>query len=249
MGWRPVISACAVGVFGLPAVSSASSLFTAPPPPGLGSPFSDSFQAVAGGDTASLGLRVYASPTSGIFLNLSGDSNVQRGAGFASIGNAAPGFGSYTVQAHWDEIVGSGTTNTLQVILKTSNSQRFIPAGATIQGSPVLFVEFRLGATNPVTFAPWITSINLLQATISASTNGGASFSTTEITAGVTNPWNGTSYGTTLPASFFNNANYIEANFVYTPIPAPSVFAAVGAGLGLFAARRRRPGEGTTSRA
>lgn len=250
MGWRPAIAACAVVVvsIGTTTTSRAETSYRASsaPPPELAFPFGggggveDSFPAVMAADTASMGLRVYASPTNGIFLNLSGDTIVQRGAGFKNIGNAAPGFGNYTAQVTWDEIVGAGSTSTVQVIFKTSNAQRFIPAGATIQGQPVAFVEWRVGATNPVSFLPWITSVNLVQATISASTNGGLTLSTFDITAGVTNPWNGTSFGSTLPASFFNNANYIEANFVYTPVPGPAAFAVFGAGLGLFAARRRR---------
>lgn len=203
------------------------------------------FSAVAASDTASVALRVYATQQISLFLNAGGDASIQRGGAFKDIGAAPAGYGTYTVQAYWDEFVAA--VNTVQIIWKTSNGQRFIPAGATIQGQPVQFLEWRVGATNPITFWPWITSVNLVSATISASTNGGATLTTTDITGSVSNPWNGTSFGTTLPASFFNNANYIEATFTYVPIPAPASAGAVmilGAGLGAVRGGRARRGGG-----
>lgn len=85
-------------------------------------------------------------------------------------------------------------------------------------------------------FAQRGASVNLIQAFIRIRTHGGLTLKTTETSAGIPNLWNGTSSGTTLPASFLNNASYIEANFVCTPIPTSSAFAAVGPGIGLFAA-------------
>ncbi|MFM9996287.1 MAG: hypothetical protein ACKVU4_10855 [Phycisphaerales bacterium] len=219
-----------------PSQSPGAPIRPGPQIPGFGD---GGFSAVWDGDSASLALKVYANPQLSVYLNSQGDSSVVRGGGFKNTGSAALGFGSYTVQATWDEFI-TPTNNTIQIIWKTSNAQRFIPAGATIQGQPVGFVEARVGVTDAISFWPWITTVNMVSATIASSTNGGLTLSTFDITGSVSNPWNGTSFGSTLPASSFNNANYIMATFTYVPVPAPASVGGVLLFAGLCAARRRR---------
>lgn len=252
MNCRRAVAAGAIGLAILVAVptSSAELIGAVNGPaggPGFGAPagtqvpgFTDGgFSAVWDGDSASLALKVYANPQLSVYLNNLGDSSVQRGAGFKNIGSAAIGFGSYTVQASWDEFV-TPSNNIVQIIWKTSNALRFIPANATIQGQAVGFVEARVGVTDAISFWPWITNVNLVSATIASSTNGGQTLATFDITASVSNPWNGTSFGTTLPATSFTNANYIVATFTYVPVPAPATAGGVLLFAGLCAARRRR---------
>lgn len=196
-----------------------------------------SFPAVMPNDHASVGLKVYANPNVSAFVNQTGDASVQRGTGFTNVGDGGA-FGAYNVMSSWEEFVGAGT-NILQVVWKTSNGQRFIPQGATVGGLPVQFLEWRLGVTDEVTFGSWVTGNTLVSATISSSTNGGGNFQNFDITASIANPWDGKAYGTTLPVSFFNLANYIQLSIEYTPVPAPGVLFIAG-GAGLIALRRRR---------
>ncbi|MCC6662010.1 MAG: hypothetical protein IT437_14130 [Phycisphaerales bacterium] len=195
-----------------------------------------SFPAVPPGEEASLALKVYANPGVSGFVNQSGDGSVERG-GFENTGSGGA-YGNYNVMASWDEFVGTGS-NIVQVIWKTSTGQRFFPPGATVGGLPIQFLEWRLGASDPVGFGPWVSGNSLVAATISSSVNGGASFQNFDITASISNPWNGTAVGTTLPISFFNLANYIQLTIEYTPVPAPGVVTVL-AGAGFLACRRRR---------
>ena len=195
-----------------------------------------SFPAVPPGEEASVAMKVYANPGVSAFVNQSGDGGVVRG-GFENTGSGGS-YGNYNVMASWDEFVGTNS-NIVQVIWKTSTGQRFFPQGATVGGLPVQFLEWRLGATDPVEFGSWVTGNTLVSATISSSTNGGGNFQNFDITSSISNPWDGTAFGTTLPISFFNLANYIQLTIEYTPIPAPGVITVL-AGAGLLAARRRR---------
>ncbi len=220
-----------VGTLGAPTVAPGTIWSPA------GSPETPS--AVVPGDAASLALKVYSSTSASAFLNVQGDVPVTRGPGYTNIGAAAPGFGNYTVQAHWDEIVGE-TMNTVRVRWKTSNGQKFIPPGAQVQGLAAAFLEWRIGATNPVSFQAWVTQVDLLKAILSVSSNGGSTLAAYDITDGLSNPWNGTAFGATLPLSMFANANYIQAMIMYKPVPGPASAAAIVMGAGLCAARRRR---------
>jgi hypothetical protein len=201
----------------------------------------DNPAAVQANDSTSLGLRIYATPNVSMFLNAQGDAPVTRGAVFAPIGAAPAGYGGYVVEAQWDELV-SPTTNTLKVVWRTSTGQKFLPASPSIQGQSAIALEWRIGVTDPVAWVPTVSHCNLVAAFIKTSTTGGGSLISYNITASVSNPWNGTSFGTTLPISAFTNVNYIEANFVYTPVVVPAPWTATGLGLaiGLWTGRRRR---------
>lgn len=243
MFWKWGIHASGVSVRALVAASlSASAGASATVYSPFGGPaIPEGVPAVASGDAASLSLKVYATPNISTFLNAAGDVAVTRGSSFTGIGAAPSGFGSYTMQATWDEHLGA-TTNTVRVVWQTSNGQRLVPANATIGGLSVGYLEWRVGATNPVSWTPGISHVELIGAFLGVSTDGGASQSTFEITASLTNPWNGTSFGTTLPISAIGAANYIEAKFIYAPVPLPSPLSAgaVGLAMGLCVGRRRR---------
>lgn len=232
-----VLAGSAVALAGPLNPPQGPAMFVGPASPS-GGPDEPSFPGVLGDETASVGLKVYANPSVSGFINAGGDQPVMRGATH-NIGSGGA-YGTYNVQASWDEFVGTNT-NIIQVVWKTSNSQRFVPSGALVGGLPVQFLEWRFGVTDPVMFGPWVTGNSLVAATISSSTNGGQTLQNFDITASVTNPWNGTVSGTTLPISFFNNANYIQLTVEYVLVPAPGAVAVVAGAAGLIAVRRRRP--------
>jgi hypothetical protein len=235
MGSGRVLPACAVvvGTLGV-AASSSATLWAS------GGGHVEAPSAVVAGDAASLSLKVYgAAPSAQAFVNLPGDVSVVRGPAFTSLGTPPAAYGNYTLQGRWDEFI-SPTTNSVKVVWKTSNGQPFVPPGATVLGQPVASLEWRLGVTNPVSFQAWVTTVDLTRAFLGVSSNGGSSLTTHDITAGVPDPWNGTACGVAMPIGTFANANYIEAMFVYMPIPGPAASGALLAGAGLYAARRRR---------
>ncbi len=241
MSRRWSISAGAIGasivLAGVPAAALAGPMGTPGAPGGV----IDNPAAVPANDSTSLALRIYATPNVSMFLNAQGDVSVTRGAAFTPIGSSPAGYGGYIVEAQWDELV-SPTTNTLKVVWRTSTGQKFLPPNPSIQGQSAIALEWRIGVTDPVSWVPNVSHCNLVAAFIKTSTTGGGSLISYNITQSVSNPWNGTSFGTTLPISAFTNVNYIEANFVYTPVVVPAPWSGAGLllAIGVCAGRRRR---------
>lgn len=192
---------------------------------------------VLANDTLSLGMYAYASSSNTSFINSGGDVLVTRGAGATSIGDNTKGTGE--VHAQWDEFSGT-TTNTIQVIWQSSNGSDLLPAGTTVNGLPANYLNWRVGAVDPVNFSQWVDTIELETVTLFVSNNNGQSFDVHDLTGLFSPDWNGTDTNHALNlAGLGTNMLIAEYEFSYTLVPAPGVGILMG-GLGVFASRRKR---------
>ncbi|MCA9279630.1 MAG: hypothetical protein H6815_10245 [Phycisphaeraceae bacterium] len=193
--------------------------------------------AVLANDTLSLGLYAYASSSNTSFINTGGDVLVTRGAGATSLGDNSKGTGE--IHAQWDEFVGT-TTNTVQVIWQSSDNSDMLPAGTTVNGLPANYLNWRVGATDPVNFTQYLQDLNLVTVTVFTSSNGGQSFDVHDLTSLFSSGWNGTDINHALIlAGLGTNMLIAEYEFEYTLVPSPGVGILMG-GFGLLASRRRR---------
>lgn len=216
------------GYYNSPVKGSASSpavVAASPEPEGGEQP-----PAVKPKDKVSIGLKMASDQQNKAFIT-NGDVPVERGMVTPIGKNVA---GTDTILAFWDETPGA--LSSIQVIWTTVNGEPFLPVGHTLNGKPANLIEWRVGATDPIEFMKHITEIKLTKATISWSSNGGASFQTTSIFQFFSNPWDGIDIGKMLPLA---GVNYMFTIYEFEAIPAPGSLGLLALA-GALASRRRR---------
>lgn len=188
--------------------------------------------------TASLGLKMFASASVGAFINTGGDVSVHRGfSDYTPLGQNVNGSG--TILGKWTEFDGIGS-NKIQVVWKTDNGEEFLPANATVEGQPAIFLGWRFGGADPVDWRPQVdpATIKILSAVVGISSDGGVTVTTFPITSSFPPPWDGTDVGLTLPLAG-QGINYIFTVYEFEFLPAPGTVATLGLAL-MVASRRRR---------
>lgn len=180
-------------------------------------------------DQASMSLTM----PGGLYVNEGGDKLVLRGQSPVSIGKNRNGVGQ--ILAAWDEIT-TEDGRFVQALWQTSNGEDILPLG-----SPSFFWGWQFGVTDPVSFRPFITNVEVESATLALSRDSGASFFTLFSTkGGLDDPahWDGRDPGI-FQSSAGNGINLVLAMYKINPVPAPGALSAFAA-VGLLAARRRR---------
>jgi len=186
---------------------------------------------------ASLALRMFGGGNNS-FINEGGNAIVHRGAvEFTNIGKNVNGEGD--VLAQWEEYPGE-VLNTIQVVWMTSNGEDFLPSGAKVGDDPASFLGWVVGESQPFPFGDWVDldSVEIMNATIAFSSNGGDTFDVFNISGTLDDPWDGTDNGSALPL-VGQGINFIVAQYQYDFIPAPGAASVLLVAAG-FAARRRR---------
>ncbi len=212
---------------------------TSPVLPGGFSPRTGGNRGVVPSDRISIGLTKRDAFGNSAAINSQGTPLVTRGGTFTNIGTNTNGTGQ--VQASWDE-VGSSSRTFVNVVVKTSNGEQFMPVTSRVGANPAFFWSWSMGVADPVNYESYVTSVQLVSAYIWFSADGGQSFfSRTNITS-------------TLPQSFLpgrdpgqlltsigDGTNYILLQYeTNVTIPAPVTLTPLaGAGLALLGRRRR----------
>lgn len=203
--------------------------------------------SVLDADSASFALMMYGSKGTVRSINLGGHVSVQRGAGFADIGENRNGFqlsgGKGRVMAAWEEFVGA-TFNTITMVIKTSDGQDLFPSGLINIEDPAPVKEvfslwaWNVGITDPVSWRGGVAGAPLLGAEYKLSADSGQTFIQTKQITNLASPWNGRDPGTTQALSGIN-VNYIQLTYRVGQVPAPGVVGLAGL-CTLAAAHRRR---------
>lgn len=189
------------------------------------------------GDTASMSLVMIDANDNSVTVNMGGEFSVGRGPVFTSIGANRNGGGN--ILASWDEVI-QGSNVYINAVFRTSDGSMFMPPTATVNGQPAFFWTWHFGSANPVSYQPWVTSVNLLSARIFFSDNSGQSFNSFSNIAGLGGSFlSGQDNGNYL-ASIGDGTNYIMLQYQIQPVPAPAGVGAVLGGALLLARRRRR---------
>jgi len=190
------------------------------------------------GSHASLSLRMIANQANADFINTGGETEVQRGTEeFTSLGFNANG--SDEIVGQWEEFVGIDT-NTIQVIWKTVSGEELLPLGSTVNDIPAFFLEWRFGAEDEIDLKSFVApeTIEIVNATIGTSSDGGDSVNVFNITNMLGSPWDGSDSGSSLPIAG-TGVNFVVAQYEFEYAPAPATGLAL-VGFGAIAARRRR---------
>ncbi|MCA9300178.1 MAG: hypothetical protein KDA28_13990 [Phycisphaerales bacterium] len=187
--------------------------------------------AVVPDDDASISLVALGSTRQG-FINSGGETPVRIGEGFQSIGSNLDS--TDTLLARWDEYT-SPTVNTIEVIVKTEFGAPILPFGSTISGENAFFLSWHFGTEDAVDFQWWLSEADLVKGTAFLSEDGGQSFTQSDITSSLNDPWDGRDNGGS-PQPWVGDGNYLLLRYEYT-IPAPGALAALA---GLAVVRRRR---------
>lgn len=204
--------------------------------------------AVVPDDRANMSLFMLLANDGMPFINQSGGDNevhVLRGNTFTDIGRNANGAGR--VLAKWDEMLSGGRCY-INAVWMTSNGEQFMPNSVATGSNPAVAWSYHFGFTtganrNPVTFQPWITRVNMVNATIFLSSNQGSTFHTqTDITNTLPSNWIGGGDDGELISNIGDGTNFMLIRYEIEPIPAPTGLALAGvAGAVLTGRRKRQP--------
>lgn len=209
------------------------------PDDGSYAPRSTVVRPVLPNDTVSIGLAMLDGALNRVAINNPASGlatpSVMRGSTFTDIGANRNGTGR--ILASWDEVV-SGNDLFIRAVIRTSNNQPFMPASATVNGQPAFFWTWSFGTTDRVSFYDTITEVTVTSARVLFSADGGASFAGGSPIPGLGGAWGGVDQGDLLAVTG-DNTNFMLLEYKIVAVPAPGGMLAL-AGVGLFAARRRR---------
>ncbi|GJQ28994.1 MAG: hypothetical protein HBSAPP03_08780 [Phycisphaerae bacterium] len=198
------------------------------------------FDGVVAGDSATMSLKMYDMNGGVVSINAGGDLSVGRGPSFKNLGLNRNGPSS--VQGSWDSVISGNRMYIIAMFRLTSITDQFMPPGANNNGVPAFAWTWNFGTLDPITWAPYVTSVQIAQAQAYFSndlgvsyTNGSVDF-TGNLPSGQWVP--GSDHGLLLP-TFGDGTNAVLLSYELNIVPAPSSLGVL-AGVGLLACRRRR---------
>lgn len=228
-----------VGSFGV----SPSPEPPSPPPPGGGYDDRDEgqpFDGVVQGDSATMSLKMYDLNSQVVSINANGNQDVVRGPAFTALGLNRNG--TSQVLGSWDSVISGNRMFIVAIFKLTQISDQFMPPGANNNGVPAFAWTWNFGTTNPISWQPFVTSVQVTQAIAAFSNDLGVSYTngsidfTANMPAGQWVP--GSDFGLLIP-TFGDGTNAIALSYELNIVPAPASLAIMGT-LSLAAFRRRR---------
>jgi hypothetical protein len=196
-------------------------------------------------DRASMAILMYDADLNFTTVNTTGEVNITRGSTPTPSGFNRNGQG--LILFAWDEVV-SGSRTIIRATMRTSNGEALVPATAQVVRpgaitAPAVYWSWRFGMIDPVNFRADITSTQLRRASISFSSDGGASyFQTTTHTNTIThrNDWRPGFDDGELLTTVGDGTNFVLLQYEVSYVPSPGAAAILGAGVLTIARRRRR---------
>jgi hypothetical protein len=214
-------------------------------PLGVYGPRANPQRGVSPNDRASMVLTMYDADLNFTTVNTTGEVNILRG------GTATPsGFnrnGQGLILFTWEEVVVSSSRTIIRATIATSNGEALVPATAQVARpggitAPAVYWSWRIGAIDPINFRSDITRVQLNRASISFSSDRGASYFATTVhtnTIPTRGDWRPGFDSGELLTSVGDGTNMVMLQYEVSYVPTPGALAILGAGL-TVATRRRR---------
>jgi len=202
--------------------------------------FMDDFPAAHPNSDQSMSLRMFGVGGGSGFVNSLGEVIVRMGTGFQNLGTNAAGKQILAQIRQFEDPTGR---RFIEAEYKTADASALVPVGTTVAGQAVVAYGWEVGATDPIDWLSLWTSINIPAngATVTLFGPGGNSSlnHTPELVGPGGGLWNGVDKDN--PAIALGDLfGRVLIRYEVQPIPAPAGLAALAAGLGLAAGRRRR---------
>lgn len=245
------VAACAGMAWSVSALAGVVSLGASPidpsmpiPTPPGGGGYGDRddgqpFDGVVQGDSATMSLKMHDVNGATVSINQGGDVPVVRGPSFTALGLNRNG--TSQVRGSWDSVISGNRMFIIALFRLTSIGDQFMPPGANNNGVPAFAWSWNLGTADSISWQPYVTSVQVVQALAffsndlgSSYTNGSIDF-TSNMPSGQWVP--GRDTGLLIP-TFGDGTNAILLSYELNIVPAPA--AGMLAGVGLLALGRRR---------
>ncbi len=214
-------------------------------PLGVYGPRANPTRGVNPNDRASMALLMYDADLNFTTVNTTGEVNILRGGTATPSGINRNGQG--LILFTWDEAVISSSRTIIRATIATSNGEALVPATARVARAggitaPAVYWSWRMGVVDPINFRSDITRVQLNRASISFSSDGGASYFNTSShtnTIPTRGDWRPGFDGGELLTSVGDGTNFIMLQYEVSYVPTPGALALLGAGLTVVTRRRR----------